>query len=144
MSSARAVLYLVATVVGLALVLFVGGQVKRALERRARRERYRRLGREPGPQRPITQPITQPGALYGGMGPERAAAIRQDAEAAARLAAGAGAGQPRNPHPVGSAEYVLWVATYHLTMANLQEEPPASSAGEWQPSPPPERSASRP
>lgn len=140
MSSARAVLYLVATAVGLALLLYLGGQVKRSLERRARRERYRRLGRETGPQRPITQP----GALYGGMGPERAAAIRQDAEAAARLAAGGQGSQPRNPHPEGSAEYVLWVATYHLTLADLQDEPPASGAGAWQPVPPPERSASRP
>lgn len=139
MSSSTAVLYLVATVVGLALLLYVAGQVRRALERRARRERYRRLGRETGPQRPITQP----GALYGGMGPERAAAIRQDAEASARLAAGSPNSQPRNPHPEGSPEYVLWVATYHLTLANLQDEPPASSAGDWQPAPPPERSASR-
>lgn len=140
MSSATAVLYLVATVVGLAVLLYAGGQLRRALQRRARRERYRRLGRETGPQRPITQP----GALYGGMGPDRAAAIRQDAEAAARLAAGASSGQPRNPHPEGSPQYVLWVATYHLTLANLQDEPPASSAGEWRPAPPPEGSTSRP
>lgn len=141
MSSSRAVLWLVASAVGLALLLYVAGRVRLALERRARKLRYQRLGRETGPHRPLSRP----GVLYGAMGPERAAAIRQDAEAAARLAAGGhDGGPPRNPHPAGSPEYVLWVATYHLTLANLQDEPPASSAGEWQPAQPPERSASRP
>lgn len=140
MSSSRAVLWLVASAVGLALLLYVAGRVRHALERRARKLRYQRLRRETGPH----PPLSQPGVLYGAMGPQRAAAIRQDAEAAARLAAGGHGGQARNPHPEGSPEYVLWVATYHLTMADLEDEPPASSAGAWQPVPPPKRSASRP
>jgi hypothetical protein len=131
---------LIATAVGLALVLYLGGAAQRALQRRARRLRYQRLGRETGPQRLNTQP----GALHGGMGADRAAAIRQDAEAAARLAASGQAGEPRNPHPAGSAEFVLWIATYHLAMADLQDEPPASSAVAWQPGTPPDRGASRP
>ncbi|HEX7892174.1 MAG TPA: hypothetical protein VF522_22685 [Ramlibacter sp.] len=139
MSSSSAVLWLVAAVVGLALLLYVAGLAKRALERRARKLRYQRLGRETGPHRPLSQP----GVLYSGMGPERAAAIRQDAEAAARLVASGQAGEPRNPHPASSPEFVLWVATYHLTLADLADELPASGAAAWQPKPPPEHGASR-
>jgi hypothetical protein len=139
MSSSRAVLWLVAAVVAFALLLYVAGLVKRALEKRARKLRYQRLGRETGPHRPLSQP----GVLYGAMGQERAAAIRQDAEAAARLVASGQSSEPRNPHPQSSPEFVLWVATYHLTLADLHDEPPASSAGAWQPTPP-ESGASRP
>ena len=139
MSSARAVLWLVATVVAFALLLYAAGLVRRTLEKRTRKLRYQRLGRETGPHRPLSQP----GVLYGGMGQERAAAIRQDAEAAARLAASGQVAEPRNPHPPSSPEFVLWGATYHLTLAELQDEPPASSAGAWQPTPA-EPGASRP
>lgn len=131
MSSGEAVIWLVASVAVLTLALYVLQVLRRAAERRARRRRYQRLGHESAPARLQTQP----GALSGSMGPDRAAAIRRDAENAARLVASGLATEAKNPHRDGSPEFVLWVATYHLTMTELAEEAQGEDGAAWQPAP---------
>jgi hypothetical protein len=131
MSSAEAVIWLVASVAALTLGLYLLQLAQRAAERRARRRRYQRLGHESAPVRLHSQPAT----LSGSMGSDRAAAIRRDAETAARLVASGLATEAKNPHLQGSPEFVLWVATYHLVMTELAEEAQGEDGAPWQPAP---------
>lgn len=144
MSSAKAVLWLVAMVVGLALLLYLLRLARQALDRRARRLRYQRLGRETGPQRLQSQPAALSGSISG----QKVAAVQRDAENVARLVAAGAAREPRNPYTEGTAEYVLWVATYHLTLTELSEQAEALEAAReatWQPTrPAPEPGLNRP
>jgi hypothetical protein len=52
--------------------------------------------------------------------------IRRDAEDTARYITEKGLPEPRNPYPPGSREFVLWAASFHMTMTELEEmgEPP--------------------
>ena len=131
MSSEKAVLWLVASVIALTLALYVLRIARQAAQRRARRLRYQRLGHETSPQRLHTQP----GSLSGSMNPDRVAAIQSDAENAARLVAAGMTASARNPHAQGTPEFVLWVATYHLAMTELAEEAQAEEPAPWQPPP---------
>lgn len=142
MSSGEAVLWLVGSVVALTLALYVLRLARDAAQRRARRRRYQRLGHESSPQRLQSQP----GALSASMNPNRVAAIQRDAENAARLVTSGKAAEGRNPHAEGTPEFVLWVATYHLTMTELDEEAQGESGAAWQPPPagPADSNVSRP
>jgi hypothetical protein len=101
------------------LILVVGVQWWRWARRRARRLarklHYRRAGesRPQGLQAEGDDPVR-------GITPEGAAAIRFDAEQAA-LSAG-GSGEAANPYARGTPEFVLWIATYHLTQTELEEQ----------------------
>ena len=52
--------------------------------------------------------------------------IRRDAEDTARYITAKGLPEPANPYPPGSREFVLWAASFHMTMTELEElaEPP--------------------
>lgn len=115
MSSREAVLWLVGSAIAVALVGHVWRQLQERSARRARQQRYQ--AHETRPQRLVTRPAP----LSGSMGAERAAAIRRSAEGAAYLASTGHLENVRNPYPAGSPEFVLWVATYELTMTELAE-----------------------
>jgi 4-amino-4-deoxy-L-arabinose transferase-like glycosyltransferase len=55
--------------------------------------------------------------------------IRRDAEDTARYITEKGLPEPANPYPPGSRECVLWAASFHMTMTELEE-----MLGETQPS----------
>jgi hypothetical protein len=118
MRSDQAALWLVACVAALALAGYLWTVARAALARRARRRRFHR---ELAAHRP-----SQPGTLSGSMSRDRAATVRREAENAARLVAGGMDAEPRNPYRQGTPEFVLWVATYHLTLAELREDQPLS------------------
>jgi hypothetical protein len=132
MSSEDAVLWLVAGVVGTAVAGYVWRLAVRFAAQRARRLRYQRMGQASGPQRLAAQP----GGFSSSMGPAQAAAIRRDAERAAALFAAGKDAEPRAPYAGGTPEFVLWVATYHLTLHELADEAPADPAPNWQPTRP--------
>ena len=99
--------------------------MRRSARRRARRQHYRRLGHESRPQ----ALRDDGGARYGVITPERAAAIRREAEQAALRVGGSGrGGESANPYPSGTPEFVLWIATYHLTLTELDEQAAANAA----------------
>ena len=47
--------------------------------------------------------------------------IRRDAEDTARYVSEKRLPEPPNPYPPGSREFVLWAASYHMTMTELEE-----------------------
>jgi hypothetical protein len=116
MSTADAVQWLAAGALGVLLIAVFWRLASRAMARRARQLRHQRVAHS-RPQRLGTQS----GTVSTGMGPERATAIRRDAENAARLVASGEVSEVLSRHPQGSQEHVLWVATYHLTMTELAE-----------------------
>lgn len=116
MTSDQAVLWLVACTGTLALAGYLWTLAREAAARRARRRRFHR---ELAMHRP-----SQPGALSGSISRDRAATVRREAENAARLVAAGITAEPRNPYRQGSSEFVLWIATYHLTLAELREDVP--------------------
>ena len=119
MTSDQAVLWLVACVAMLALAGYLWNLASDAAGRRRGRRRFHR---ELAAHRP-----SQPGTLSGSMSRDRVATVRREAENAARLAAlGIVSAEPRNPYRQGTPEFVLWIATYHLTLAELREDLPVS------------------
>jgi hypothetical protein len=114
MDSGEALIWLVAITVGILAIAEGWRALRQALERRARRERYRQAGFVEH-----SSPVPLAGASIG---VDRAAAIRREAEKAARAVAAGQVAQARNPYPAGTQEFVLWVATYHLTLTELAEE----------------------
>lgn len=130
MSSADAVLWLVGSATAVAVIGYAWRKAADASARRARQQRYQSFDTRP-------QRLTQPGTLAGSMGPERAAAIRRSAERAAAIAyRGGGPEETRNPYPEGTPEFVLWVATFHLTMTEIVEQENMDTGA---PAPEPER-----
>lgn len=95
---------------------------RRQAQRRARRLHDRRADRES----PLQHAPDEGPARYGAITPERARAIRREAERAARLAAATPGVDAANPYPRGTPEFVLWVTTYHLTLTELDEEAAAA------------------
>jgi hypothetical protein len=126
MSLAEGLLGLVLAAVSLLLLL----ELRRAFVRRRRRLHYERLARDRRERHEA--PPAKPG-----MSPDQALRIRRDAEAAARAAWAADGREPVNPNPKHTPEFVLWAATYHLTIAVLAEasEPPLVPVGEPGPAP---------
>jgi hypothetical protein len=61
--------------------------------------------------------------------PDYVESIRRDAEDTARYVHAKGIAEPPNPYPGGSREFVLWAASFHMTMTELEE-----MLGETQPS----------
>ena len=111
----------------------VASEWRRALRRRRTRARYRELAH--------SQPqhlATRPGPLVG-MDPDRAEIVKIDAANAARIALIFPEANAAPPHEKGSPEYVMWLATFHITQAEILEEvaaanpdparPPAPGAG---------------
>ena len=123
MSSNDALIALVCLTVAVAVVAQVWRSLRREAERRARKLHYRRASYESRPQ----QLEEMAGSRYDAVGPERAQAIRRQAEQAA-LATHAGAPQPENPYPRGTPDFVMWIASYHLAMTELEEAAAASGA----------------
>jgi hypothetical protein len=118
MTSDQAMLWLLAGVAALTLAGYLWGLARDAAARRARRQRFHRELATHRPSRGAT--------LSGSMSRDRAATVRREAENAGRLVAAGIASEPRNPYRQGTAEFVLWVATYHLTLAELRDEVPLS------------------
>ena len=121
MSSAEAVLWLVARATAVALIGYVWRQAVEASSRRARRARYQSHETKPQPL------ASRPGTLSGSMGRDRAAGIRRNAEAAALMASRGRGDAAGNPYPEGSPEFVLWVATFHLALTEIAEQEAADS-----------------
>ena len=118
MRSDQAVLWLVACVAALLLAGYLWNLARTVGARRARRRRFHR---ELAQHRP-----SQPASLGGALSRDRVATVRREAENAARLVALGISAEPRNPYRQGTSEFVLWVATYHLTLAELREDTPLS------------------
>lgn len=115
MSSSDVLVWIAVATVAIAVAVQFGLAVVRAVQRRARRRRYQLFASESRPQ-----PLSAQDAPRTGIGPERARSVRRQAEAAARRTA-AGGGEAPNPYPKGTPEFVLWVATYHLTLTEMDE-----------------------
>jgi uncharacterized iron-regulated membrane protein len=112
------------------VVLVVGAQCwrwwRRDVQRRARTRHYRRAGYESRPQ----HLRDDGGGRYGAISPARAAAIGREAQQAAQKAAESGrSGESANPYAGGTPEFVLWIATYHLTLTELDEQASANGSG---------------
>jgi hypothetical protein len=125
MSSNDALILLVCMTVAIAVGVQLRRSARRGAVRRARRRRYRQAGYASRPQ----QLAAEGQEPYGAMSPERAHAIRHEAEQSARRAvAGQLAAEPVNPYPRDTQEFVLWVVSYHLTMTEIDEEAAAARA----------------
>jgi len=118
MGSGEAILWLVALTTAIMLAVSVAAALRRAAARRARQRRYRQAAHRSRMERRVTQPA----ALSPGISPERAAAVRRDAEKWALEVAKGRAGEPRNPYRPGTQEFVLWVTSYHLALTELSEQ----------------------
>jgi len=73
--------------------------------------------------------------------------IRRDAEDTARYISEKGLPEPANPYPQGSREFVLWAASFHMTMTELEEmgeELPTLPMPPETPPPPTQRPRSAP
>jgi len=116
MSSNDALIALVCLTVAVTVVAQVWRSLRREAHRRARKLHYLRASHESRPQ----QLEEMAGARYDAVGPERAQAIRRQAEQAA-LATYNGGAQADNPYPRGTPDFVLWIASYHLAMTELEE-----------------------
>ena len=125
MSSNDALIALACITVAIAVGIQLWHSVRRQKVRRARRKHYREAGYASRPQHLADESQ----AHFGGMSPERAHAIRREAEQSARRAVSGLRTEPVNPYPRGTQEFVLWVATYHLTMTELDEEAAEARAG---------------
>jgi hypothetical protein len=106
------------------VAIVVGVQLWRSARRGALRCVRRQAGYASRPQH-LTAEGQEP---YGAMTPERARAIRHEAELSARRAAGGQLAEPVNPYARGTQEFVLWLVTYHLTMTEIDEEAAAARA----------------
>ena len=125
MSSSDALIALASITVVLVVAAQWWRSRRRAAQRRARVRHYRRAGHESGPQ----QLHDDGGVRYGAITPARAAAIGREAQQAARQAAQSGrSGEAANPYASGTQEFVLWIATYHLTLTELDEQAAANPA----------------
>jgi hypothetical protein len=123
MDSREALLWLVAAAFLVALAGYALTALRGAAKRRARLLHYQRAGYAVGPA------STAPDVLSGSIGAGQAEAVRRHAERSAARDWRAGNIHPMNPYGQGSAEYVLWITTYHLTMTVLTEEAePAAAA----------------
>jgi len=124
MSSNDALIALACITVAIAVGVQLWRTARRGALRRARRRHYRQAGYASRPQH-LAAERQEP---YGAMTPERAQAIRHEAERSARRAAAGQLAEPANPYPRGTQEFVLWVVTYHLTMTEIDEEAAAARA----------------
>ena len=72
--------------------------------------------------------------------------IRRDAEDTARYISEKGLPEPPNPYPRASREFVLWAASFHMTMTELEElgEAPTQPMPPETPPPPTQRPRSAP
>jgi hypothetical protein len=73
--------------------------------------------------------------------------IRRDAEDTARYITEKGLPEPANPYPPGSREFVLWAASFHMTMTELEDmddEPPTLPMPPETPPPPTQQPRSAP
>jgi hypothetical protein len=104
---------------GLTLLLLGGLFWVSAARARSRRTRNLRRLREMSRSQP--QPLTP--AAGGGESEtqSRLESIRLDAENAARLAAMGASSEKANPFPEGSREHVIWLATFHICLADVEE-----------------------
>jgi hypothetical protein len=125
MSSNDALIALACITVAIAVGIQLWHSVRRQKARRARRKHYREAGYASRPQHLADESQ----AHFGAMSPDRAHAIRREAEQSARRAVSGLRAEPANPDPRGTQEFVLWVATYHLTMTELDEEAAEARAG---------------
>lgn len=121
MSSSDALIWIAMATVAITVVAQLWVAAARAVQRRVRRRRYLLAA---GDSRP--RPPSADDEPSHSIGPERARAVRRQAELAARQAAAAG-GEAPNPYRMGTPEFVLWVATYHLTLTEVDEERAADS-----------------
>ena len=116
----------VSWIVAAAVLLAVAGYLWRlwraAVRRRERQLHYLRTKQASRPQR--LSRSGKPTALTG-MTPDDAALVRASAERTARHDWVAGERAEANPHRNGTPEAVLWTATYHLTLAELDDAPGA-------------------
>lgn len=125
MFSATAWTWIVVVLVAAALGGFVLGLLRERRKRRARRAHYAQATRAAhARQRPAS---SAPAPLGGGMTPEQAAAIRAHAERTADRDWAAARSSAINPYDHGTAEYVLWFASYHLRLADRAEEAEAGT-----------------
>jgi hypothetical protein len=124
MSSNDALIALACITVAIVVGVQLWRSARRGAVRRARRRHYRQAGHASRPQHLATEG-QEP---YGAMTPERARAIRHEAEQSARRAAAGQLAEPMNPYARGTQEFVLWVVTYHLTMTEIDEEAAAARA----------------
>jgi hypothetical protein len=108
------------------LTILVVAPLWRAARRRAQRRARRLHDRRADRESPLQHAPDESPARYGAITPERARAIRREAERAARLAAATPGVDAANPYPRGTPEFVLWVTTYHLTLTELDEEAAAA------------------
>lgn len=115
----------VSWIVAAAVLLAAAGHLWRAwraaVRRRERQLHYLRAGHYSRPQRLAPAPAPT------GMSPDQAATVQANAERSARQDWIADRRAEANPYSRGSPEYVLWSATYHLTLHEL-DEPPAPGA----------------
>jgi hypothetical protein len=128
-SAQHGVWLLAAVAAGLVLAVLFLDLLQRLARRRARRAYFARAANESHLQS-LHGDLEVPAA---GIGPERAAAIRQHAERSAQHDWAAGHGSERSPHERGTPEHVLWFATYHLRIGELAEEAEAEAVTEPQP-----------
>jgi hypothetical protein len=121
---------LVLLVVAILIAAWVmGSEWRRSRQRRRTRARYQELAHS-RPQ----HLQTRPGPLAG-MDPDRAELVRIDAANAARIALVFPEANSAPPHPKGSPEYVMWLATFHITQAELLEGlAPADTGATGEPS----------
>jgi hypothetical protein len=129
MDSGEAILWLAALASAIVLAGVLLAAMRRASARRARRREYRKAEEE----RRARRRVTQPAALSPGISRERADAVRRDAEKWALEVAKGRAAEPRNPHPQGTQEFVLWITSYHLRLTELCEpdRPEAQPPQPW-------------
>jgi hypothetical protein len=125
MSSNEALIALACITVAIAVGMQLWRSVRRGAVRRARRKHYREAGYASRPQHLADESQAQLAAMT----PDRAHAIRREAEQSARRAVSSLRAEPANPYPRGTQEFVLWVATYHLTMTELDEAAAEARAG---------------
>ena len=88
---------------------------------RARNRRTRNLRRLRKMSRSQPQPLTPNAGAGESETDPRLESIRLDAENAARLAAMGVSGEQANPYAEGSREHVIWLATFHICLAELEE-----------------------
>ena len=117
MGMGEAIFWLVVLTAATLLAGLLAAAARRAAARRARRRAYRQAEQERRARR-----VTQPAPLSPPISRDRAAAVRRDAEKWALEVARGRAAEPRNPHPQGSQEFVLWITSYHLRLTELAEE----------------------
>ncbi|MDE2604674.1 MAG: hypothetical protein KGL68_01995 [Burkholderiales bacterium] len=104
---------------GLTLLLLAGLFWVSAARARSRRTRNLRRLREMSRSQP--QPLAPNAGAGESEADVRLESIRLDAENAARLAAMGVSSEKANPFAEGSREHVIWLATFHICLAELEE-----------------------